>query len=273
MFFSKRKKIYEILQKISTQFLEIASIPLFSGLPNKEIESISKRVNSLDTLRCRLIDTCNIFDRINKKQFDKFTGVETKGSVISLDNTLKKLYPEQHDMINAINEKINIIFLMRDYFTHGKNRNIKKAFSFLSIDGETNSYKTIWKKAYDHLITIFQDILDLTDFDVEVIKQTQIDEDTREFLEIMFINHNKYKLDDNELKKYLSYLLNVSEVNDIELSKTFNVDIFTLRNTLLSLYPEIIEIHFCDLESTVITIKEEWKNVIRNYYNGDYDEK
>ena len=68
MFFSKRKKIYEILQKISTQFLEIASIPLFSELPNKEIESISKRVNSLDTLRCRLIDACNIFDRINKKQ-------------------------------------------------------------------------------------------------------------------------------------------------------------------------------------------------------------
>lgn len=273
MVFSKRKKIYEILQKISTHFIEFASIPLFSELPNKEIESISKRVNSLDTLRCRLIDACNIFDRINKKQFDKFTGVETKGSVISLDNTLKKLYPEQHDMINAINEKINILFLMRDYFTHGKNRNIKKAFSFLTIADETNSYKTIWKKAFNHLISIFQDILKLTDFDIEVIKQTQIDEDTSELLEKMFINHNKHKLDDNELKKYLSYLLNADKVNDIDLSKTFNIDIFDLRKTLLSLYPEIIEIYFCDLESTIITIKDEWKNVIKNYYNGDYDEK
>ena len=50
--------------------------------------------------------------------------------------------------------------------------------------------------------------------------------------------------------------------------KLFELLVFTK-----SLYPEIIEIHFCDLESTVITIKEEWKNVIKNYYNGDYDEK
>ena len=73
----RKSIITKYLEKISISFADITNIPLFVELPNKEISSVSKNVYTLDSLRCRLIDLCTIFDRINKKQIDKY--IDLKG--------------------------------------------------------------------------------------------------------------------------------------------------------------------------------------------------
>ena len=271
---SKKQRFFSnLLQKISSNFVERIQIPLFIEIPTKEIESICKHVNNLDSLRCRLIDSCNLFDRINKKQLDKFIGFQTKGSVSCLENTLKKIYSEQHDMINFINEKINLIFLMRDYYTHGKNKHIEKAFYAFGINEKTDSYKAIWIKTYNNLISIFSNFLQITKFNSDLLKQDQLTEDTQELLESMFLMNNKEKLDDDKLKKYIAYLLTEKIANDLEMSKIFNISVFELRQELLDLYPTILKIQYCDLDSTNIYIKEIWKPIIQNYYEGKRNEE
>ncbi len=262
----KKSIITKYLEKISISFADITNIPLFIELPNKEISSISKSVYTLDSLRCRLIDLCTIFDRINKKQIDKYIELKgIQGSKTSLIYVLKKLNSKQHDEINQLEKKLDILYLLRDFYTHGKNKNIKDAYDFLKIkESEQNHYHYIWKKVESLFTEILTDLTNLLNYDVKELKQEQLQEKSISDLGDMFCRSNSYLL--NEKKKYITLLLNEDSILDTQLAETFGIEIDILRKEMLDLFPEIIEITYVDLKSTKISINSELKQIIINYY-------
>lgn len=265
-----KKVTKDKLQKLSTIFVEKTGVPLFIELPIKEIDSISKRVISLDSLRCRLIDLCNIFDRFNKKQFDNYSTIHTQGSKTSLINVLKKICFNNHDEINEIEKKIDYLYLMRDYYTHGKNKSIKKAFDYLKIqENDYTKYKYIWNKAFQLFEIIINDVSNLINDDVDYIKQEKIDEDSILFFENIMIGSCKSLLSNPEYKKYILRLLSEEKITDMQLAKEFNISVFELRKKLLNLFPRILEITFFDLDSTYIAIKKGYIESIKNFYNEE----
>ena len=96
-------------------------------------------------------------------------------------------------------------------------------------------------------------------FSKEQIKEKSISD-----LGNMFCRTNSYLL--KEKKKYITLLLHEDYIIDTQLAKTFGIEIDILRKELLDLFPEIIEIHYVDLESTKISINSELKQLIINYY-------
>ena len=262
----RKSIITKDLEKISISFADITNIPLFVELPNKEISSVSKNVYTLDSLRCRLIDLCTIFDRINKKQIDKYIDLKgVQGSKTSLIYALKKINLKQHDEINQLEKKLDILYLLRDFYTHGKNKNIKDAYSFLDIkESDQYAYHFIWRKVELLFIDILKDLTNLLNYDVKELKQEQIKEKLISDLGNMFCRSNSYLL--KEKKKYITLLLHEDYIIDTQLAKTFGIEIDILRKELLDLFPEIIEIHYVDLESTKISINSELKQLIINYY-------
>lgn len=269
----RKRIITKNLETLSIKFADITNIPLFIELPNKEISSISKNVYTLDSLRCRLIDLCTIFDRINKKQIDKYIGLKgLQGSKISLINVLKKINTKQHDEINQLEKKLDILYLLRDYYTHGKNKNIKDAYVFLKIEeNEINNYHSIWKKTEFLFTEILTNLTSFLNYDVKELKQEQIKEKSISDLGEMFCRSKSYLLE--KKKKYITFLLNEDSIIDTQLAQTFGIEIDVLRKELLDLFPEIIEINYVDLESTRISINTELKQIILNYYQELENEK
>ena len=108
--------IKEKIQLLSKLIYESISISLFSELPLTELELITNNVDNIDSLRSRINDICNIIDRINKKEIDKYTNVKTTGSKQTLINLLKTILQMAHDQINkSIENTLDIIFLVRAY--------------------------------------------------------------------------------------------------------------------------------------------------------------
>jgi len=258
------------IKMLSGIFYEKISIPLFINIPMDEIEDVAdENVSDEDSLLARLNNVSNIVDRINKKELDKFTSVKTRGSKLCLITTLKHMFRELHDEINIIEENLDILFLMRAFFTHKRNRNIQIAFDKLNIiEGETEENE-IWYKCKILFEEVLDNITNLFHQESHEIIQDEIDKEVYDnLIEIYLAKHNA-NLSNGYYKKYITYLLHGSEVIDTEMAKNFNVGINKLREDLLCFYPNLLQISFYTEKSCKIEIKEIFKDPIKLYYEKE----
>ena len=260
-------KLGERLQKISSNFYDVCEISFFPYLLNQEITNLSKPVLGIDSLRTHAIDLCNIFDRVNKKAFDKFTGINSKGSKTSLINILKILRKDDHDDVNTISDHLDMIYLFRDYLTHGKNKNINKASDFFKCNIKHDPPKVIWQKITISVDDLLSKIEDFLIRPTEQLHQRSIDDDIFSVLIKNEIDLAKATLFDPKIKRILTYLLTENKILDIELAKIFEIEIGRLRGDMLVIYPKFIEISPRDRASTFVSIKQIFRDELKNFYS------
>jgi len=183
------------LQTLSVIINDLIEIPLFKEFPSDELQSLDLSVSDEDSLRARVADLCNILDRINKKNLDKYSGASTKGSKECLICLMKKMLPDEHIKIDqTIDLPIGMVLLFRDYITHRRNKNIKKALIFFGIELPLTDYNYIWDKLYfsfnesiDNCLEILNNAATKIDF-----KQNEIDDQLLNILEERAIRKYEY---------------------------------------------------------------------------------
>ena len=238
-------------------------------MPSSELESIKKSVEDEDSFTIRLNAICNLIDRINKKQIDKFTDVKTDGSKKTLTNLLKKMFPNEHNLIDdKIDKALGMIFLLRAFHTHQRNINIQKAYAFFGIDNPISDFSISWRIVFTTFNQIFDDILQLFKSKslANLKKQQEIDEDLQNYLENIYINENRNNFDDIAIRQIILYLLTNERVIDTTLADEFGMDISTLREILLPLIPNTLLVRYHDFDSTQIEIRNHAKMVLKRYY-------
>ncbi len=263
--------IKEKIQLLSKLIYESISISLFSELPLTELELITNNVDNIDSLRSRINDICNIIDRINKKEIDKYTNVKTTGSKQTLINLLKTILPMAHDQINkSIENPLDIIFLVRAYYIHGRNKNITKALAYLEIDSVSlDNFPLVWNKIYFLFYSIIDSIIEILQNKGNSFTQNTIDDKTRKMLIAFTFKRFDQTLNMPQIKGVLLYLLSENEILDLKLAEHFNISIDELREDLLCLYPSFIDFKYYDEQSTVITLNKEIMQPLKQFYfNG-----
>lgn len=262
------------LQTLSRIIFEITETPLFEEVPTKEIASIEKDVVDEDSFRARLLDLCNILDRINKRQLDRITGIQSNGSRNCLVNILKFIATDQHPKIDEyVGKPIGMILLIRGYLTHGKNRNFPKALEFLEIENIAEDYPETWRKILD----VFHEAIDastsiFTNFIMQSYhKQAEMDESVIQVLNARLLSRIGYLLDNDNVKRMLLFMLSEKTILDTKLADVFGMEVFELRNLLLPLVPHIMRVRFYDRSSTTITINKNAKELLFNKYFQEGD--
>lgn len=256
------------IQNLSTIFSERLSIPLFDEIPISEISAVCTDLDGFESLRIKSVDLCNILDRINKKQLDKYSGIKSQGSKSCLMNALKKYFANNHDEINSIEMQLDFIFLIRDFLTHKKNKNISKAWEYLEINIDNDSPGIVWKKIKNLFDNILDTIISLFYKKSDLIKQDEIDKKVKENILNMFGEKYCKLLDKPRGKAFLAYILSNDKVVDTEMAEIFNLEIDELRKELLAYIPIFLKISYCTRTSTYISIKDNWKEYISNYFAG-----
>lgn len=260
------------IEKLSQLFLKKHEIPLFSDLPYSELSSIEQDdgVNK-DSLVSKLNDLTNLIDRINKRDFDKITGLKTKGTKECLINILKYTFKDSHDYIGNIKKNLDMIFLLRGYYTHKRNKNIKVAFDMLEINAKSE-VEEIWLKSKSLFNETISGIIQLFEYKKDEILQEKIDSEMSTILLKMFMGGHESELNDPKYNKYVTFLLTNKNVIDTDMAKTFNIPIEELRNDLLLFYPLLLEMDYHDMESTRINLKDIFVESLKEYFWGDDNE-
>ena len=257
------------LQNLSIIINDLTDVPFFKEFPSDELKSLDLAVSDEDSLRARVADLCNILDRINKKELDKFLNVSSNGCRECLICLMKKIVPDEHVKIDqAIDLPLGMILLFRGYVTHRRNRGIKKAIDYLDIEFPIADYKIAWGKLYfcfnesiDNCIEILNHAAVKIDF-----KQNEIDDQLMNILEKRAIRKYRYLLEDPNIKGMLLYLMSEDSVIDSNLSKMFKLEIKELRNTLLPLVPNILKVSYHNSVDTILSINEYAKTMLKEFY-------
>lgn len=255
--------IKDKIQKLSIMFNDKFRFPLFSSLPEDELNNISENVESQDSLRAKAADLCNIIDRVDKKRLDAYIHISTKGSKASLISALKRCFPDQHSSLNEIESNLDMVFLARDFLIHRRNRAKGNLYTFLNI-AENSEPRIFWSKLIEKFELILDKILKIFDDNSNLLKQNDIDNSSIGCLKKGFLEKNRLLIEKN--RSYLAYMLSFrSFIQDLNLAKEMNVDIKKLREDLLFLYPGIIEITYNDESSTNISIKDDIREELENF--------
>lgn len=260
------------LQRLSRLINELTGVPLFAEIPSEELNSLGITVIDEDSLRARVADLCNLIDRINKKNLDRFTCVNTKGSRECFINVLKKLLPRDHNLINKqIDQPLGMILLLRAFLTHRKNKAIDKALQYFGIPFPIENFKETWEK----VLFRFNEIIDQA---IEVLssdglkadhKQTEIDEQLMIVLMKRLVDRYRGILNDGNVKKLLLFIMSEGTVVDTDLSSSFGLRLSELRELLLPLVPGVLSVSFHDSESTNLGIKDHALPILKEFYFGE----
>lgn len=258
------------LQTLSKIFVEVVGIPLFSEMPLKELEYLKKDVLNIDTFTLSIKELCNLFDRINKSEIDKYLGnIKSQGSKECLVNLLKKMFIDNNYIINSqIDNNLGMIFLLRAYYIHNKNRNIKKAEEFFEFRFPVDDYSDLWNK----VLFCFESTLDII---IELFNNKQIERrlQQNEFEEKMipllrfeYIKRNKRIFNSNSVKILLLFLYSHDKITDIELAKEFRYSVLELRELLLPIIPALILPSYVNKHSTLISLTDLGRELIKKIY-------
>jgi len=257
------------LQNLSRMINDLIEIPLFEEIPSDELQSLTFAVSDEDSLRARVVDLCNILDRINKKALDQFTGVSTKGSKDCLICLLKKMLPKEHIRIDQkVDSPIGMILLFRGYITHRKNREIKKALDFFNIKLPIVDYKDIWGKLYFCFNESIDNCTEMLNLDATKInfKQDEIDDQVKKVLKERVIRKHGRLLEEANVKQILLYIMAEGTVIDSDLSQLFKLEISDIRNLLLPLVPSILEVSYYNSVNTKIEVNDFALRMLKELY-------
>lgn len=230
------------------------------------IINLKKEVTDLDSLKLRITDiTTQIIENFNKKELDKDSGINSKGSIESLKNFLKHNYSEESLHIDEnIHNNLWAIYNLRTNFSHKKNRNYKKALRTLNLNESETDVKVIWQASLEALNTAFNNINHLILRTPEKDDYIYFEEFTIKKLKAdhrVTISHliNYYP----EAEPYLLYLLSKTSVSDIVLAKVFKHTVDDVRETLYPLTGDVILYSYKDEQSTEIYISNEVKEILK----------
>jgi len=260
------------LQDFSRMINDFTRIPLFEEIPSNELHSLTIAVSSEDSLRARVTDLCNILDRINKRALDQFTSVATEGSRECLTCLLKKLLPNDHIMIDQkFGEPIGMILLFRAYFTHRKNRNIKKALEFFNVEFPINDHGQTWEKILVRFSESIDFCLEMLNRKATMVnfKQDEIDGQLMTILQERLIEKYRGMLEEANIKRILLYIMSEGLIIDSELAESFQMDLADIRALLLPLAPNIVKVSYYNSETTSIKINEAILKPLRELYFGE----
>lgn len=260
------------LQILSRLVKELIGISLFGEIPSDEIRSLDLPVSNEDSLRGRINDIVNLLDRINKKEIDKYTNVKTKGSKESFICLLKKILLNEHNSIDEnIDFPLGMIFLLRGFLTHRKNKNIKKASEFFEITLPIRDYAGVWKIVLSNFSIVLDQSIELLNSSIlkKDFKQTEIDDQLLEIIKRKLILRFESCFEDDNIKKLLLYILSNKSVIDTDLSQLFKLNVNDIRALLLPLIPHILNIVYLDENATKIVINDFAVELLTDFYFGE----
>ncbi len=261
------------LELTALKINSLIDIPLFSILPLAELDSLNKEVSDEDSLSLCINSLCNLFDRINKKELDKFIGIDnSSGSRDCFVKLLKKLLPTNHNKIDEnVDKPLGMILLLRAYFIHKRNSKIKKAEEYFEIKFPIKDYSSLWNKVYyqfSSVLDIVNELLDEKENPNYKIQES-IDDETTILLRDNFINKHSTLLNDISVKKVLLFLYSEKSMSDCDVAKEFRYPVYELRELLLPCVPSLIYPQFIDKKSTMISLTPIGKSIIESLYLGD----
>ena len=251
---------------IQRRFDENFKVSLFLNFDLTAVLSLSTPVVDQDSLKGRLTDlVTQVLENINKKELDRLTKINTKGSLLSLEVFLKKQFSEDVQVIEEqILSKLWAIYNVRTEYVHKKNRSFKKALELLNLDEKDLAPENIWTGC---LIGLNEALTSL----IELIFQVSSKQENNYFVDlateklktearINIINLlSSYPI----TEAYLHILSNREGLLDTELAELMGQDITTVRKNLYPLLSQVILYNYRGNGTTYLRIIDEVLSVVK----------
>ena len=261
--------VNEIARKvdiIQRRFNENFKVLLFINFDLATVLSLSTPVVDQDSLKGRLTDlVTQLLENINKKELDRLTKINTKGSLLSLEGFLKKQFSEDVQLIEEqIISKLWAVYNVRTEYVHKKNRAFDKALVLLNLNRKDLAPENIWNGC---LIGVNEALTYL----IELIFQVSAKQENDYFVDLateklktearinIIILLSSYPV----TEAYLHILLNKEGMVDTELAELMGQDITTVRKNLYPLLSQVILYSYRGNGATYIRIIDEVLSVVK----------
>jgi len=260
-------ELSELIHAVENEFTNLFGFSLFSNTPASQIADLSEPVNNLDSFKARILSCCALFDHLNKKSMERITREESTGTRLSFEIFLKfKMINEQMYIDDKIIKPISLLYLLRDYLAHGRNKNKSKAFKYFHLNDPIDNYETSWKNILSVYESIFHSILFLirgADHDFE--DSVKINKDTELSLVKQFFADFSFYFENKKTNALLREIIEFGPIKDTTVANIFNIELIELRKLLYPFINKLIISEYNSINETFISLKPyfyEFKNFL-----------
>lgn len=261
---------------IQRRFEESFKVPLFLNFDLVSVFNLSTPVVDQDSLKGRLTDlVTQLIENINKKELDRLTNIDTKGSLLSLEMFLKRQFSEDTEQIEQqITTKLWAIYNIRTEYVHKKNRNFNKALEILSLDGKNLAPKNVWNSCIAATNEVLANL-------IELIFQVSSKQDNEFFIDIAIeklktearIEVINLLSDYPSTEAYLHILINKNGILDTHLAELLSQDITIVRKNLYPILSQVILYSYKGNGTTYVRIIDDILPVVKGVLENNEDKK
>jgi hypothetical protein len=254
------------LQVLAEAFEQRFGVSLWGKPPILEISDLNCAVTDMDSFKARVLSMVAILDCLNKRDFEKQTGIVSKGTRDAWFTFLKHHFQSEHPTIqDEIETPLGMIAKLRTCVAHTRGKGCQKAFEYFDIVEPIEDPINAWEKvAYrfaeimDAAIGLVRSrpprvltVSDLTDVPLRaLVKGT----------------HERFRsvLEDEFVAPILREIAHNDTILDTVLAARFNITVDELRSRLYPLLGPIIDVRPNDSVSTHVSIPAPFREFVRD---------
>ena len=229
----------------------------------------------MDSFTARLISMVTILDSLNKRAFEKQTGIDSKkGTREAWVNFLKDNFPTEHPKSqDEIETPLGMIVKLRTCVVHTRDK-CNKAFKYLDIVEPIEDPTNAWQKVTFR----FAEILDVT---LELVRSgpapilTASDLTDAPLRALIKATRERFRslIQDESVAPILREVAHHDSLLDTVLAARFNITVEELRSRLYPLLGPIIYVRPNDNVSTHVSIPEPFREFLRDPSQYRLDEE
>jgi hypothetical protein len=263
------------INALTEEFEQRFGVSLWQTHPSREISELNRAVTGMDSFKARLFSMVAILDCLNKRDFEKQTGIASKGTRDAWFTFLKDHFRNEHSTIqDAIETPLGRIAQLRSCLAHTRGKDCKRAFKYFDIVEPIEDPTNAWEKvAYR-----FAEIVDVA---LELVRSgpapvlTASDLTDAPLRALIRATHERFRwlIENESVAPILREVAHHDTVLDTVLAARFNISVEELRSRLYPLLGPIIHVRPNDNVSTHVSIPEPFRELLRDPSQWRLDEE
>jgi hypothetical protein len=263
------------IEALAEAFEQRFGVSLWRKPPTSEISELNRAVTDMDSFKARLLSMVAILDCLNKRDFEKQTGIASKGTREAWVTFLKDQFQNEHPRIqDDIETPLGRIAQLRSCLAHPRGKDCKKAFKYFDIVEPIEDPTNAWEKVAYRFAEIVDVALELVrSGPAAVLTASDLtDVPLRALIEATYQQFRRV-IEDESVAPILREVAHHDTVLDTVLAARFNITVEELRSRLYPLLGPIIHVRPNDSVSTHVSIPEPFREVLRDPSQRRLDEE
>jgi hypothetical protein len=263
------------LQALAEAFEQRFGMSLWRTPPTLEISELNRAVTDMDSFKARLFSMVAIFDGLNRRDFEKQTGIASKGSRDAWFTFLKDQFQNEHPRIqDDIETPLGRIAQLRSCLAHARGKDCKRAFKYFDIVEPIEDPTNAWEKVAYRFAEIIDVALGLVrSRPAPVLTARELTDAPLRALVKATYERFRSLIEDESVAPILREIAHHDTVLDTVLAARFNITVEELRSRLYFLLGPLIHVRPNDNASTHVSIPEPFREFLQDPSRWRLDEE